>query len=249
MDKQIIPANDIFIGRNIPALKDDHIHIWSIDINESEHLLSFCKSALTEAQINQSNFFEFDESRKSYIVSQGCLRLLLSYYLKRDAGQVNIGRHRKGKPFSEDDDTLFFNISHSGEKCVLAFGRNQEVGIDLEQLRQLSDLDELIEKNFNQKEQKYINADASARSLRFFQFWTMKESYLKAIGEGMRLTPDQIEFRIEREKIKLHMTNGINDSEHWLFEKFEIDQDYIGTLSYLYEKTRISYYHISTPIS
>ncbi|MBK6522730.1 MAG: 4'-phosphopantetheinyl transferase superfamily protein [Sphingobacteriaceae bacterium] len=131
-----------------------------------------------------------------------------------------------------NDTSLFFNLSNSGKKAVFAFSRNADVGIDLEMIRTLPDLEELIQKNFTTKETEYINKLENEKLKRFFLFWTIKESYLKAIGEGMRLTPDNLEFTIESDTIKFIGAKGFDDPTSWIFQKFEPEENYIGTLVY-----------------
>ena len=95
-----------------------------------------------------------------------------------------------------NDRALFFNSSNSGGLCVFAFSRDGEVGIDIEKKRQVSNLEDLISRNFTSSEIQFIKKDPEDVLDRFFRFWTIKEGYLKAIGEGMRLTPENLEFRI-----------------------------------------------------
>ncbi|MCH8318662.1 MAG: 4'-phosphopantetheinyl transferase superfamily protein, partial [Bacteroidetes bacterium] len=129
------------------------------------------------------------------------------------------------------------------------FCRDQEVGIDIEKIRNLPDLNELIEKNFTSSEIVYIKRNVFQRRghvtsplknkknerdmlKRFFQFWTIKEAYLKAIGEGMRLSPDKLEFAIESGNIKLRSVKGIFEQEDWLFKEVAPGDNYVGTLAY-----------------
>lgn len=145
---------------------------------------------------------------------------------------IQIERHKKGKPFVPDAPSLYFNMSNSGNICVYAFSADGEVGIDLEQIRELPDLDELIQKNFTTKEISFITQNPENKLKRFFRFWTFKESYLKAIGEGMRLTPEKLEFTMEGETIKLQGIDGIFETEDWNFAVFLPAKDYTGALAY-----------------
>ena len=145
---------------------------------------------------------------------------------------VKLGRRKKGKPYSIDNPNLNFNISNSGKAAVIAFSYDSEVGIDIEQIRHLPDLDELITRNFTTSEIKFITAKAEEKVRRFFRFWTVKESYLKAIGEGMRLTPDNLEFAIENGSIRLLSVKGVFEQEDWNFKEFSTYTDYVGTITY-----------------
>ena len=126
-------------------------------------------------------------------------------------------------------------MSNSGDYVVFAFTREGEVGIDLEDIRELDDLEELIEKNLTLSERDLLKKDPQNRLQNFFRFWTFKESYLKAIGEGMRIEPHRLEFSIERDKVKYVGMNGFDDQEDWMFDELPFD-NYIRTLTHKVDK-------------
>ncbi|MFT4600044.1 MAG: 4'-phosphopantetheinyl transferase [Arenicella sp.] len=157
---------------------------------------------------------------------------MLSYYLGIDSDKVEVGRLSKGKPFSVDNPKLRFNMSNSGRRVVYAFSLDEEIGIDLERLREMADLDELIEKNYNTYERNYINKLPEKRQYRFFKFWTIKEAYLKAIGVGMRIPPEDLEFEVQNGEYSLQSIRGEMDTEDWIFKDFELENgEYVGTLT------------------
>ena len=199
-----------------------------------DRLLSYLQhfeGALDTNLRNRRDFLKFDKDQTSYTISQGGLRLLLAAYLDVDVSEVTLGRRPKGKPFLENDTNLYFNITNSGEVCALAFCRKHEVGIDVEEVRPLPDLPEMVEKNCTSREAADIWR--SRDPLRqFYRYWTLKEAYLKAIGEGMRLTPENMEFSISRDQAKLLSVNGLFDGTDWRFRFFDTGADAIGTLAY-----------------
>ena len=225
--------------KNFPILSPGEIHVWQVSTNITSSGYAEYKGVLSEAELSKVHFFESKQARDTYVTSQGALRKLLSGYLNISPNLVKIGRHKKGKPFSLDDPNLYFNISNSAKLAVIAFSRDSELGIDLEQIRTLPDLDELIDRNFMPSEIKFINTKAEERQRRFFRFWTVKESYVKAIGEGMRLTPENIEFSIENTSIRLLSVKGVFEQEDWNFEEFSILADYVGTITYGKDKSII----------
>ncbi len=222
---------------DFPLLSPGELHVWNVSFNNSTSRLLEYRNILSEKELTKVLLFEFNQARNSYIVSQGTLRMLLSGYLGIPPKLVKIGKRRKGKPYSIDNPGLYFNMSNSGKKAVIAFSRDTELGIDIEQIRSLPDLDEMITRNFTSREIRFINGKPEERTTRFFRFWTIKESYLKAIGEGMRLTPDNIEFTIEKGGIRQLSVNGIFEQEEWHFKEFSTSQDFVGTIAYGRENT------------
>jgi 4'-phosphopantetheinyl transferase len=236
----MIKPKDQFFGQYLPVIQTGEIHLYTATTGSSSEFIEQCRLALTNAELERSSYFKFKEAQESYVISQGGLKLLLSSYLNISPQQVKFGRHSKRKPYSLDDPSLFFNISNSGNRVVYAFSRAGEVGIDLELIRPLPDLDELIEKNFSYKEREYINKNDQERLQRFFKFWTVKEAYLKAIGEGMRLTPDNIEFSVENGVYNLISVKGFFEQDEWITGNIFPHNQFMGTLTYLGTKTHIS---------
>lgn len=220
----------------------EEVHIWKVETGESG-LLEECQSVLSEEELKKTDFFKFKEARIQYIISQGLLRILLAKYLEITPEKVKVGRHPKGKPYSLDDKSLFFNISHSGGMCVFAFSRECEVGIDIERKRELTALQGLISKNFTASEIRFITRNPEEELERFFRLWTIKEAYLKAIGEGMRLTPDNPEFAIDRNNVKLVSKKGVFEFEDWILKEFKPSDDFVGTI--VYQKASCSITEIS----
>lgn len=101
------------------------------------------------------------------------------------AGELRLSRNPYGKPFLADYPDVHFSLSHSGNKvlCALSDG---EVGCDLQQggkenLR-------LADRFFSPEEARFLNnLEGEARRQAFFRLWTLKESYIKAVGMGLSL--------------------------------------------------------------
>jgi len=223
-------SEDLFNGQHGIFFSKGDVHIWETSLDASKELTEKCFNSLSPQEKERSTFFKFEKVQNNYVISQGVLHLLLGMYLNIEADKIKLGRHAKGKPFSADNLNLRFNMSNSGRKVVYAFSMDEEIGIDLEYSRDLDDLNELISKNFTANEINYITKIESEKKYRFFKFWTIKEAYLKAIGEGMRLPPDKLEFSVNNGKFKLQSINGVDDQADWVFEDFNLGENYIGTL-------------------
>lgn len=103
-----------------------------------------------------------------------------------------------GKP---EVDGIFFNLSHAG-RIVICAAAEKEVGCDVEEIVQAPE--GVAEHFFHPSESAYINACmGDERNRRFFRIWTMKESYIKMTGEGMRLDFDRFEILPDDEEIKV----------------------------------------------
>jgi 4'-phosphopantetheinyl transferase len=95
----------------------------------------------------------------------------------------------RGKPalsrrFANSD--LRFNVSHSEDVAVYAFSRGREIGVDVEAVRELRDADDIAVRFFSRRENEaYLALDPRDRLLGFFNCWTRKEAFIKALGDGL----------------------------------------------------------------
>jgi 4'-phosphopantetheinyl transferase len=219
-------------GFVVPDLQKGEVHLWTVSIGAMKDQADRLESLLSVEEKRKVSFYKFEHTRLSYIVSQAVLRMLLAAYVDLKPADVKMGTHKKGKPYLIFDRPVFFNISNSNDLCVYAFSCDAEVGIDIEKIRDLPDIDQLIEKNLTSRERGYLLKDPAHKLNLFFRFWTYKESYLKAIGEGMRLTPENLEFSLEEGTPRLRSVNYGFDGTGWQFLEFSRTGNYTGTLTY-----------------
>lgn len=228
---------DVILGnlserKKFPPLLKGEIHLWTASLVPSAEKIEELRSFLSPHEKKRASYFKFESRQHAYIVTQAVLRLLISVYLDIEVKDVLMHPSKKGKPFLMNEPSLFFNVSNSHEICVYAFSRDAEVGIDIEKIRELPDIDELIEQNMCAREKAYFLKDPEHKLSLFFQFWTFKESYLKAIGEGMRLTPDNLEFSLHEGRIRLESVKFGFEATDWQFKGFTRKGSYTGTLTH-----------------
>ena len=97
-----------------------------------------------------------------------------------------------GKPYFKERGDIFFNISHSGDFAAAAVC-GYPVGVDIQVFRPVKN--SLINKLCSAEEKSYINS-SSDKSRAFIELWTLKESYIKATGDGMSFPMDKVCFDI-----------------------------------------------------
>ena len=117
-----------------------------------------------------------------------CAGLLLRLALGRADFEIETGPY--GKPTVKSEPNFHYNLSHSGNWVVIAYGTSP-VGIDVEQINWDSSKEKLAKRFFTADEQAYVfGQDAQGRAERFFEIWTSKESYLKYLGTGLQKSLD-----------------------------------------------------------
>lgn len=157
------------------------VEVWLESLVASADLVAVFYQLLSESEKQRCDRITHDRSRRQHIVARGQLRVLLGHYLDLAPARVQIDLGPQGKPQVVG---LEFNLSHSGDLVAYAFGP-VAVGIDVEQRRSL-DAAALVKRFFAPEEwQAWQELPVAERETAFFQAWTIKEAYLKAIGTGL----------------------------------------------------------------
>ena len=144
---------------------------------------------LDDEERSRYHRFRFVDDRHLFLVAHGLLRSLLGHLTGRHPRSLSFEAGPFGKPSlcaREDGPTIHFNLSHSSPRLLLAFHRTHPIGVDLERIRPLADLDALVRRHFHPAERANQEDGAPAeRAGGFFRFWTCKEAVLKAAGTGI----------------------------------------------------------------
>jgi 4'-phosphopantetheinyl transferase len=133
--------------------------------------------------------FAFERDRRRYIVARARLRQLLGERLGAVPESLQFVYNPYGKPaLARRPETrdLRFNLSYCGDVAVYAFAEGREVGVDVEEVRRLPDADEVAMRFFSRRERAaYLRLPLRERPQGFFNCWTRKEAFIKALGDGL----------------------------------------------------------------
>lgn len=135
--------------------------------------------------------------------------------------QVRVAEKESGKPYLLDYPDIYFNISHSEKKVLVVFS-DVEIGCDIEYAAEMKGL-ELAEKFFCRSEYDYIvRQSKKEQAAAFYRLWTLKESFLKATGLGLKLPLNHFCIRIEEE---IQVEQQINKKKYcfkeWREEEYQ----------------------------
>jgi 4'-phosphopantetheinyl transferase len=120
------------------------------------------------------------------------LRVALSSYDRSVApASWNFTHNDYGKPSICDEQnraSLYFNLSHSAEKVVLAVSHFKDIGVDVECARKPRRIAAIAQRYFSDKEAaQLLKLPEDQQQLRFYDLWTLKEAYIKACGMGLAI--------------------------------------------------------------
>jgi 4'-phosphopantetheinyl transferase len=218
-------------------LGDDEVHVWRVMLNQPDSVIEMLRQLLTPDERERAGRFYCDKDRHHFTVARGVLRTILGLYLNTEPGQIRFCYSEYGKPSLADaqaGDRLRFNLSHSRGLALMAFTLNRELGIDLELVR--SDLagDEIAERFFSPAEVVSLQALSSDQRLEgFFNCWTRKEAYIKAIGEGLSMPLNQFDVSlIPGEPARLLETRKHPiEARRWSLRELKPGSNYIGAVA------------------
>jgi 4'-phosphopantetheinyl transferase len=129
--------------------------------------------------------------------ARGALEHLLAHYAGVERAPV-VARGEHGKPFAPEWPDLHFNLSHSGRHALLAFARDQPLGVDIEARDRRVSHVEIARRFFAPDEAQAIAGLAPERRADAFRhLWTYKEAVLKALGTGLNFGLDKVEFEVD----------------------------------------------------
>ncbi|MGF1512128.1 MAG: 4'-phosphopantetheinyl transferase family protein [Elainellaceae cyanobacterium] len=177
-------------------LAPDEVHLWFSAPEQCRHQVETYWSWLDERERQRSSRFRFDRDRHSYLVAHGLLRSCLSRYGGLPPGQWSFSTNAYGRPeIAAQRPPLRFNLSRARGLVACAVTRSADIGVDVEAVGRAADLAAIARTSFTPKEQADL-AQAEGPRQRFFQLWTLKEAYVKAIGLGLSLPLQSLEFRV-----------------------------------------------------
>lgn len=194
-------------------IKLAYCNIDDLDLKRAYGLVS-------KSRQEKMDFYRFDKDKK---LSCGAYLLLKKLLSEKKIADPIFKTGKYGKAYICNYENVHFNLSHSG-KIVLCAISDMEVGADVEYIDPEIDLD--IAKNyfFNREYKSIMKSDNPSEE--FFNYWVLKESYMKYTGLGMNLKLDSFEIIIGNE-IKLK-----NDNKNLKFNLFDIENYKIGIASH-----------------
>jgi len=165
--------------------------------------------------------FHFARDQRRYLVTRALVRTVLSRYAPVRPQEWIFSVGPRGRPdicSPRTSPPIEFNIAHSADLVLVGVTSGRTIGIDAEGIATREVDIEGLDRYFTTEERAALLALApEARRQRFFELWTLKESYLKATGEGLALALDAFRFELPGEQgLTMHMRPGLADSpQRW----------------------------------
>jgi 4'-phosphopantetheinyl transferase len=214
------------------------VALWVFDFSSA----SDAETARFEAQLHpqereRNRRYRQPDHRRRDIICRGALRELLCHYLNIPNEQLLLSRGENGKPYINSPDTeIQFNCSHSRDCAAITLCRGPNIGVDIEFCQRNNDLAAISHRYFSSDEVAALHAlPLAAQRYRFFQYWTLKEAYIKARGEGIYLGLDKFSFELNDEKPDEIRVGFISDefdrADRWQFLQIAPVDNYLVSVA------------------
>ncbi|MEH6824415.1 MAG: 4'-phosphopantetheinyl transferase superfamily protein [Motiliproteus sp.] len=239
-----------------PIALDHTIAIISIDLESADERLIPFQCILSLEERGRAETIRDAQQRRHWIKARAMLRMLLAQQCGHCAEELRFCLNDWGKPSIAIPCTPssyihspypHFNFSHSGKTAVLAMTSMGPLGVDVERIKASTDIDIVARRYFSSTEQQAFNSLPQSQRLRgFYQIWTRKEAYLKAVGVG--LSGDLASFDVSQADTGCNLLLAVNGSSqtarHWTLADIEFDNGYVGAVAICARDVRISRYNI-----
>ena len=212
-----------------------NVHIWTLRVEASDSVAANLESVLTPEEKERAARFRFESLRRSFVVTRGVLRCLLGRYSDVHPSRIRFNYGLKGKPALAPATGIEFNTTHSDGVAVFGFTLGCPIGLDLERIRPLSDIQQIAEHFFCSEEAAEImSSRPDERERAFFHCWTRKEAYIKATGDGLSVPLDSFRVTLQPDEPAgfIHLGHDRNAANAWRLHDLCLVSGYAAALAY-----------------
>jgi 4'-phosphopantetheinyl transferase len=183
------------VSSRIAAPGPGEVRIWTADLEPGAAAVDRLVPLLSVDERERAGRFHFRRDAMRWIAARAALREILGGCLDADPRAVAFTYGDKGKPALAAPASgldLQFSLAHSAHLAAYAVTVGCPVGVDVERLRPLPDMDQIAERTFSRRECTALRGlPVALRPAGFFNCWTRKEAYIKALGEGLSYPLDR----------------------------------------------------------
>jgi 4'-phosphopantetheinyl transferase len=213
------------------TLEADTLDVWIADLKRAPRDFRGLRGTLSPDEVERAAKFHFSRDRDRFIAARGILRDILARYLGRSPGVLRFCYGPFGKPaLAEDfDSNLLFNLSHSDNMALYAIACNSKIGVDLERIDASFVKDGIDQKFFSPIEVAELRSlPASARLRAFFNCWTRKEAYVKAVGGGLQISLQSFDVSLAPDEDAAFLSER---ESGWSLRALPVGNDYAAAVA------------------
>lgn len=204
------------------------MHAWQADLD----VLPDFERFLSADEVARADRFRTGLLRQRFAAGRGLLRSLLGRYLHLDPASLQFSYGPSGKPMLSGAPRLRFNLSNCEGLALVAIARDIEIGVDVERIRLVPEMEHIAAQFFAPNESATLMAlSPDQREAAFFACWTRKEAIVKCLGEGLSHPLDSFEVSFAPGEIA-RVVSAVNaDLLAWWLGNLEPAPGYTGAIA------------------
>jgi 4'-phosphopantetheinyl transferase len=214
----------------------DEVHVRYVfsDRTTDPELLARYEALLSPDEKARRDRFLQAKDRHQHLIARALVRRTLSQYADVPPEAWTFTPNRYGRPeISGPVETLLrFNLSHTRGLVVCAVAWDREIGVDVENVERHGDYVHLAQRFFAPSEAAHVaSLPAEQQKDVFFDYWTLKESYIKARGMGLALPLAEFAIRLV-DPVTISFCGTIRDDPStWLFRRLQFSERHKAALA------------------
>lgn len=226
------------------SLTHNDIHLWMTKPEQlagDDKLLASYANLLSPNELAKQQRYKFAKDRHDALITRAFIRDLLSYYADIAPQAWQFEKGSKNKPEVVNCPLpLRFNISHTKNLIICAVTLEDDIGCDVENTARDNDVSAIADRYFSSTEtDELFSLPAAQHRHRFFDYWTLKESYIKAWGLGLAIPLTDFSFNINSTTTKHHDLFTIKSDIGLSFAKHRVDTAEVWRSWLVYPTTKI----------
>lgn len=199
------------------------IKVVHIPANIEPDYLNFFLANVSEKKRQQFPRFIHQEDAYLSLLGEVLIRSTLSTTMEVNHRELKFDYNPYGKPLLHNNPDITFNISHSGNwVAMISDNEGHSVGIDVEKMVPLN-LAFASNLFAPQENQVLASTTGDAKLAYFYQLWTLKESYMKAIGKGFSIPLTSFSMNCRDDTGEWYSP----EAKEFHFKSFRMDQAHI----------------------
>ena len=227
-----------------PAAKLIEIVLFPLECDDSERqkLLRL----LSDDEAQRAARFHFDKHRNRFIVGRARIRQILAARGNCSPGDIDFELNPYGKPSLAKPQAargMQFNASSSDTLGAIAISNAVPLGLDIEKLQtdKGGDFDDIVASQFTGAENDWYRKHSGRGRFRvFFEFWTCKEAYLKALGIGLSGRLNSFSIDLDGAEPRVSYTELEDERQsRFCLRRLEFDDDFLACLALPEQASRI----------
>lgn len=220
---------------SIPPLTSRCVNVFFLQSAQvNENLLSYYRGWLSQQELTRLHRFRFMRNQKEFLLGKALTRYVLARYCGNIPRKIGFKYNAYSKPFIDPDVGINFNLSHSQGTIVLAVCLSGEIGVDIEFLDLTKSDTSLPKRYFAPQEYQYLSGLSPRKQTQaFFSLWTLKESYIKAVGHGLSLPLSDFAFDLSGSELgSKRFSSSKTDEFYWFHQLARVSKQFLCAWSF-----------------